>query len=227
MRLKSKEHLIIALDNMTTDEALDMAKLLAGHVWGFKVNDLLVKEGLSIVQKLKQHGNVFVDPKLYDIPNTVANSIKALSDSGADIVTVHASGGSEMLQAASKNSGTTKILAVTVLTSMSRQQCKEIYSEGPDKCVPVFVNLAKEAGVSGVVCSPKEIALVRKLAGKDFTVLTPGIRPSWYKESDDQSRTSTPAGALSEGSDFLVVGRPVCRDQDPIAAVKRIQEEIS
>ncbi len=225
--MKTKQHLIIALDKITVDRALEIAEQLSGKVWGFKVNDLLVKEGPSIIKKLKPYGRVFADPKLHDIPNTVANSVSVLESAGADLITVHSSGGPSMLEAAAKSCGQSKILAVTVLTSLSPKECQSVYLKKPALLVPDFVKLAKDSGVAGVVCSPKEIESVRSLVPEDFIVLTPGIRPAWYQKTDDQSRTSTPSVALEAGSNLLVIGRPVCEDNNPLAAVKKIEKELA
>ena len=225
--MKTKQNLIVALDKVSADRALEIADQLSGQVWGFKVNDLLVKEGPSIIKKLKAHGRVFADPKLHDIPNTVANSVSVLESAGADLITVHSSGGPSMLEAAVKSCGQSKILAVTVLTSLSPEECQSVYLKKPDRLVPDFVKLARDSGVAGIVCSPMEIESVRSLVPQDFIVLTPGIRPGWYQKADDQSRTSTPSAALEAGSNFLVIGRPICEDSDPLAAVKKIEAELS
>jgi orotidine-5'-phosphate decarboxylase len=182
---------------------LSIAKILKGLVWGFKVNDLLY-ENVSIIRELKKYGGVFVDVKLYDIPNTVANSVKRLSKAGADIITVHASGGIEMMKSAKKNSGKSKIIAVTILTSSSLNS--------PNQQVVKLAKEAIEAGLDGIVCSGHELKAVNRLSGiKSRLKIVPGIRPKWYKAKDDQKRKMTPNEAIKLGADYLVIGRPITK----------------
>lgn len=187
---------IVALDGISEKEALGIARLLKGRVWGFKVNDLLF-ENIGIIGKLKKFGKVFADAKLYDIPNTVANGVRRLSAAGADMITVHASGGVEMVRAAKKAAGRSKILAVTVLTSFIRNQSKNVLKLAED---------AKRAGADGIVCSGHELKYLAKFS---LLKVVPGIRPKWYKEKDDQKRTMAPEEAIKLGADFLVIGRPI------------------
>lgn len=187
---------IVALDGISEKEALRIAKLLKGKVWGFKVNDLLFANP-GIIGKLKKFGKVFADAKLYDIPNTVANGIRRLSAAGADMITVHASGGIEMMRAAKKNAGRSKILAVTVLTSFQGNQKKEVLR---------MVKEAAVAGVDGVVCSGHELKYLAKFS---LLKIVPGIRPKGYNRKDDQKRTVTPEEAIKFGADYLVIGRPI------------------
>ncbi|MDP3730979.1 MAG: orotidine-5'-phosphate decarboxylase [bacterium] len=188
--------IIIALDGMSEVEALRIAKLLKGKVWGFKINDLLFADP-GIIKKLKKFGNVFADAKLYDIPNTVANSVRRLSAVGADMITVHASGGIEMMRAAKENAGHSKILAVTVLTSFKGSQ---------NKIVLKLAREAEKAGLDGIVCSGHELKYVSKLP---LLKVVPGIRPKGYNRKDDQKRTVTAEEAVKLGADYLVIGRPI------------------
>ena len=220
-----KEKIIIALDGMTRAEALSLAKALAGSVWGFKVNDLLLQCGIEIVSELKKHGNVFADPKLHDIPNTVGNSVRALAGAGADIITVHASGGAAMMSAALKEAaGKAKILTVTVLTSLDDAAAKEVYLGTAAEIVERLGSLAQRASVDGIVCSPKELSLFSKYPS--LLKVTPGVRPSWYGKTDDQARVMGPAEAVRAGATHLVIGRPVTGDSDPQQAVGRIVDEL-
>lgn len=207
--MKKDNRIIIALDGMSSAEALRFAKELKGLVWGFKVNDLLFSDS-NIIQKLKKFGKVFADAKLHDIPNTVANSVCKLRDAGADIITVHASGGVEMMKAAMANTGKSKIIAVTVLTSLLNNS----------KEVARFTQDALSAGVDGIVCSGPDLKLIKKIKGsKSLLKVIPGVRPSWYKSKDDQKRKVTPAEAIKLGADFLVIGRPITSAKDPVKAV--------
>ncbi|MDO8495081.1 MAG: orotidine-5'-phosphate decarboxylase [bacterium] len=209
---KSPAPIIVALDGMTKKEALKMAQELKGLVWGFKVNDLLF-EGVEIIKKLKKFGKVFADAKLHDIPNTVANSVARLSKAEADLITVHASGGVEMMRAAKKVAGKSKLIAVTVLTSQKS-----------GKSVGQLAKDAQKAGVDGVVCSADELKKVKKL--KNLIKVVPGIRPEWYKSKDDQQRIASPRQALENGADFLVIGRPITQSPSPLAALKKILAEV-
>lgn len=226
-----KYRVVIPLDGVSTDDALLMAKKLKGQAWGFKVNDLLMREGVEIVRRLKEYGGVFADAKLADIPNTVANGVGVLQRAGADLITVHASGGLDMLvsavASAANDAGQARILAVTVLTSLSREDCLEIYGAEPRKKVLHLAELAASAGVYGVVCSPEEICEVRSsaiLGG--ISLVIPGIRPDSYDKNDDQSRIATPRAAIKAGAKLLVIGRPITQSADPLEALKRINDEI-
>lgn len=206
----SHKKIIVALDGISEKEAIKIAKELKGLVWGFKVNDLLFASP-GIIKKLKKLGNVFADAKLHDIPNTVANSVSELSKAGADIITVHASGGIEMMKAALRHRGKSKIIAVAVLTSIKKA----------DNFLKLF-GYAKKANVDGVVCSAPELKYVKK----PFIKIVPGIRPDWYNTKDDQSRTATPMEAINLGADLIVIGRPILNSGNPRKAVLRILDEL-
>lgn len=218
----------VALDGLSETDALALARLLAGRVWGFKVNDLLLNSGVAIVERLKPYGKVFCDPKLHDIPNTVANEVRVLAAAGADLVTVHASGGAEMLQAAraARPEGV-GLLAVTVLTSIGDATARRVYGRPVTEQVRALAGLAAECDLDGVVCSPQELTLLAEVdpAGR-LARVTPGVRPAWYGRSDDQQRARTPAQALRDGAHLLVVGRPITADPDPLAACERIAAEL-
>lgn len=206
-----KANLIIALDGITGKKALIIARTLSGKVWGFKVGDLLYEDS-SIIQKLKKFGHVFADVKLHDIPNTVANSVKKLSRAGADMITVHASGGVEMMRAAKQNAGKSKIVAVTILTSQKEKNT--------NKKVLKLAQNAQKAGLWGIVCSGQELkALNRVLGTKRMIKVVPGIRPTWYTKKDDQKRKITPDEAIKLGADYLVIGRPITQAKDPLKAL--------
>ncbi len=217
----------IPLDDMSRDTALNLARRLSGSVWGFKVNDLLLSCGVEIIRELKAYGKVFADPKLHDIPNTVANSVKALVAAGADLITVHASGGRGMLQAAVSNAGSARILAVTALTSLADSDTNEVYGNSPAETVKKFAAIAANTQTHGIVCSPQELELLSKdeLYAKLLKVI-PGIRPAWHGKADDQVRIMTPALAFEKGASLLVIGRPITGHADPSEAVRLIAEEL-
>jgi orotidine-5'-phosphate decarboxylase len=223
----STSKVIIPLDGLSEVQSLELATKLAGMVWGFKVNDLLLYSGVKIISELKKFGKVFADAKLHDIPNTVGNGVKRLAEAGADLITVHASGGLVQLEAAMKNAGHAQILAITLLTSMTEQDAKRIYASSTKETVIKLAKLASDAKVSGIVCSPEELpALANESFAKTLIKVTPGIRPSWYKAKDDQSRILTPAAAICAGADLLVVGRPITGHVDPVEAAKLVNQEV-
>ena len=220
-----KSKIIISLDGIDEKKALELSSSLSGLVWGFKVNDLLIQYGTSIIKSLKKFGSVFADAKLHDIPNTVANSTKAIVSAGADFLTVHACGGERMIQAAVNNAQSAKVLVVTVLTSLNDNDSLNIYGHGANDTVLKFAKIASSAGAHGIICSPLEL----KVLSKDATLskllkVTPGIRPSWYEQKDDQSRTMTPEEAIKNGADYLVIGRAITDSSDPITALKSLQK---
>lgn len=225
---------ILPLDDLDTKEALDLAKELRDEVWGFKVNDLFVEEGLSIIKKLKDLGKVFVDSKLHDIPNTVSNSVKRISNAGADLITIHGSGGSKMIEAAiSAKTGDTKILCVTILTSTNEETCSSIYGDTTINSISRIAKVAILAKTDGLVCSARECEEIRKIEksinnNHNILLVTPGIRPSWYQNnSDDQARIETPKDAMQKGASLLVIGRPITGSKDPLNAIKLINSEIN
>jgi orotidine-5'-phosphate decarboxylase len=220
------ERIILPLDGIPQGEALALAKMLSGRVWGFKVNDLLIECGVSIIRELKAYGRVFADAKIHDIPNTVANSVGRLAESGADLITIHASGGEEMMTAAVDACRGAKILAVTVLTSLTEARCREVYHHSPQETVLSLATLAARAKVHGVVCSPLELPTLQAHLPHLIKV-TPGIRPAWHGEADDQSRTATPQTAVANGATYLVIGRPITRAPSPLEAVDRICTELT
>ncbi len=223
-----QSRIIVALDGMTREKALELARTLTGSVWGFKVNDLLLDCGLQIIRDLKQYGKVFADPKLHDIPNTVANGVAKLEQAGADLITVHASGGRRMLEEAVKGVTRAKVLAVTMLTSLDANDTEELYGRSPEKGVVDFATLASTVGVHGIVCSPLELTALSGLPLlKSLSKVVPGIRPSSSPGTDDQRRTLSAAEAIRLGADLLVIGRPITQAQDPLSAIESLNAETS
>jgi orotidine-5'-phosphate decarboxylase len=211
-----------------------MAQELQGLVWGFKVNDLLVDCGVEVVSALSHFGQVFADPKLNDIPNTVSNSVKKLVAAGANMITVHGCAGEEALRRAQDAAGASNILAITVLTSFKSEAVEGVFGRSLEDAVLNFAGMAVRSGVSGVVCSPHELHLLASKASLGSLIrVTPGVRPQWslteaggLKPGDDQSRIMTPAQAISAGASLLVIGRPITGDANPRAAVERINLEL-
>lgn len=233
-----KNQLIIALDVDTVEEAVNLADMLAPFAGGFKVGmQLYNSAGPEAVRRLREKNYpVFIDLKLHDIPNTVAGATRALTRHGASILNVHAAGGREMMIAAAEaardeaaKAGINRplVVAVTVLTSIDKEVFdKEVGIPGSiQERVIGWSLLAREAGLDGVVASPYEIAAVRKSCGPDFVIITPGVRPAGTA-ADDQKRIMTPGEAIRLGATYLVVGRPVIKAPNPVAAVKVILEEI-
>ena len=222
--------LIVVLDMDTRDEALAAVKAAEGCDW-FKIGkQLFTRLGPDIVREVKGMGKkVFLDLKYHDIPNTVGKAAKAAADLGADLFTLHASGGAKMIEAAREAvEGTpTRILAVTILTSLDDTMlAREIgFVAGAAEMVPRLAKMATDAGAHGIVCSPKEITLVREAVGPASLIVTPGIRPKWASK-DDQARIMTPHDAAQAGASMIVVGRPILNHAEPREAVRLIKEEL-
>ncbi|MFH1329269.1 MAG: orotidine-5'-phosphate decarboxylase [Actinomycetota bacterium] len=224
--------LLVALDLRNAEEAVRLARTLAGKVAGFKVGlGLLHGPGPGLVGALARLGPVMADAKLHDIPSQVQAAARRLGEYGARWVTAHASGGVEMLRAAvaglaagagGRDSG---VLAVTVLTSIDEAASSALFGRSPGELTARLARRAAEAGVEGVVCSPKELGVVVEVAPGLLRV-TPGIRPAGAA-AHDQRRTATPAEAVSRGANLLVVGRPITAAPDPVAAVARLHEELA
>jgi orotidine-5'-phosphate decarboxylase len=225
-----QDKLIVALDFPSAEKALALVDRLEGRCRWFKVGlELYLSAGNSIVEQLKQRGfSIFLDLKLHDIPNTVAGAVRSVSRLGADLLTIHASGGPAMLQAAAEAASqpnSPRLLAVTVLTSMDANQLSAIgISDSPAQQALRLAKAAHAAGISGLVCSPEEAAQMRReLPGS--ILVTPGIRPTGA-DIGDQKRIAAPGAALAAGADFLVVGRPITQAENPAAAVDEILQEM-
>lgn len=223
--------LIVVLDMDTRDEALRTIDVCGDCHWYKIGSQLFTRCGPELVREVSALGkNVFLDLKFHDIPNTVAHGAKAAADLGAGLFTIHASGGRKMIAAARKAvEGTpTRILAVTVLTSLSDTELREEvgFQESAAEAVQRLARQAVEAGAHGIVCSPLEIALVREAVGPEAVIVTPGIRPAWASQ-DDQTRVLTPREAAQAGATMIVVGRPILKHSNPAEAVRLIQEELS
>jgi len=236
--MKPRERLIFALDVEHFAEAQKLVGLLKGHVGLFKVGkQLFTHSGPKVIDMIRNKGEkVFLDLKFHDIPNTVAKAGEEATKLGSTMFTVHSMGGYEMMKGAVESSRNTAkqlntpkpfILAVTILTSMDEAILEEVGIKTPlEEQVVRLARLAKRAGVSGVVASPREISLIRDYCGLDFLIVTPGVRPA-STAKDDQKRTLTPGEAIRAGANYIVVGRPIKEADNPVRAADEIVEEIS
>ena len=237
-----RSSLIVALDFDSLSSATKFAKQLADLVGMFKIgSQLFTAAGPAAVREVAALGpGIFLDLKFHDIPNTVAGAVlSCVAMPGVQLVNVHALGGRAMLHAAAQaisaaqpmGADRPRLLAVTILTSMDRKAMREVGITGPAKGrVVKLARLSKVAGVDGVVASVQETRAIRKACGRDFLIVTPGVRPSSQRataQDDDQVRTATPAQAIRAGADFLVVGRPILAAPDPRAATQAIVDEIA
>jgi len=217
---------IVALDVPALDEARSLAGTVGDAVGAVKVGmELFNAEGPDAVRAFEQH-RVFLDLKLHDIPTTVGRAVAALAPLGVELLNVHALGGRAMMEASNEHKGDTKIIAVTVLTSLTDGDLKEVGLPPADEAVPLLAALAREAGCDGVVCAPTDIAAVRAVCPAPFLIVTPGVRPVGAAK-DDQARIMTPRAARDAGADRLVIGRPITRAADPRAAAEKIAEELA
>lgn len=233
----ARDRLAVALDVDNLDEAESLVESLAGVPGWLKVGgELFTVAGPPALAAAGKHARVFLDTKLHDIPNTVARTVGAATRHGVAMLTLHTTGGSDMLRAARAAAEEAAaagdlprplLLGVTVLTSFSSAGIREVGFSAAvvSDQVARMVDLAVESGIDGVVASPHEAAAIRSRAGADFRIVTPGIRPEGWP-ADDQARTATASEAIEAGADLLVVGRPVLRAPDPSDAARRLVGEI-
>tara|TARA_B110000438_G_scaffold231594_1_gene226976 strand:- start:2293 stop:2976 length:684 start_codon:yes stop_codon:yes gene_type:complete len=222
--------IIIALDSDNLKEIISIVKLLKGETFAFKIGyQFFFNFGLTGYNLIKkQNVKIFLDFKLHDIPNTVQNGIKTISSNLKPyFTTIHISGGDKMQQAANIEKNKIKILGVSMLTSLDSIQTKKYYfNDNIENIVSRFAEEALKNNLDGVVCSPKEIKIIKKKTLGKILIITPGIRPSSYKE-DDQKRTMTPEEAIDIGADFLVIGRPITQSISPLESIKMINAKIN
>jgi orotidine-5'-phosphate decarboxylase len=221
--------IIVALDVASKKEALPLVEQLRERISFFKIGlQLYTAEGPEIVRAVTASGaKIFLDLKLHDIPNTVARAVESASELGVQMLTIHLSGGSEMIRAAvAARKREMSILGVTVLTSSTQHTLDEIgIEEQLDRHVLRLGNLGVAAGINGLVASPFEARFLRSELGENIKIVVPGVRPSW-SEPGDQKRFMTPREALEAGADYLVIGRPITAHKNPPEAVANILSEL-
>jgi len=232
-----KDYIIFPLDLPTYNEAMSYVELLQGHVGIFKVGlELFISQGPGILTSIRNAGDsgIFLDLKLHDIPVTVKRAFLAASQHAPEFVTIHCDEGGESLKSvADSNPGNTKILAITVLTSLDKRKLRELgydehFSEDISALALLKARIAKEAGCHGIVCSGHEVGMIKKELGNELIAVTPGIRPEWsVVNQDDQKRIVTPSEAVLNGSDYVVIGRPIRDAKNPADAAKIVAEEIA
>lgn len=229
----SDSRIIVALDFASGEQAAAFVNRLTPGSCRLKVGkELFTREGPALVRRFVDQGHdVFLDLKFHDIPNTVARACEAAAALGVWMMNVHASGGSKMMQAARQaldavDGRRPLLIAVTVLTSMGRDDLAELgLAVEPEQQVLRLASLTRTAGLDGVVCSPREAAMLRTTVGAGFTLVTPGVRPQGAA-MDDQTRVLTPADAIRQGADYLVMGRPIIRAEDPLAVLAQVNREL-
>jgi orotidine-5'-phosphate decarboxylase len=237
-----RSSLIVALDFDSLSTSLKFAEQVVDLVGMFKIgNQLFTTAGPEAVRQIAKLGaNIFLDLKFHDIPNTVAGAVLAASAlPGVQLMNVHALGGTAMLHAAAQavsagvpmGADRPRLLAVTLLTSMDAKTVREVGIGGPPNSrVLKLAKLSQKAGVDGVVASVQEAKAIRKACGRDFLIVTPGVRPKGSAaelKKDDQARTATPREAIRAGADFIVVGRPILAAADPRTAAQEVVDEIA
>jgi len=242
--MKGYNPVLVALDGMSPEKAYELAETLKGLVGGFKANNLLDAAGPeNAIRELKKYGEtVMADPKLHDIPSTVANRMEEYANFGADLVTVMAGGGIEMMCAAMDSAEKvfevrrpklplTRVVAVTVLTSLSEEECQLIYHMPIKAAVLSFAKDAFIAGVDAIVCSPQELEFLNRFKYLDsIDRLTPGITPLWFVKPADQNRVTPPSVAIKNRASKIIIGRAITKPPKevgtPADAVQRILEEV-
>lgn len=233
---QAKDYIIFPLDVPSLESAKQYVEILSESVGMFKVGlELFIRSGPEIIKFIKTFGaaGVFLDLKLHDIPATISRAMESVAGLGVAFATVHCGESQRMLEAAVAGSGgKVGVLGVTVLTSVVSKDIAaagfvEEFSADISKLVLKRAAMAKAAGCKGIVCSGLEVKMIKKALGKDFVAVTPGIRPDWNGMSkDDQQRITTPAQAVKNGSDYLVIGRPIRDSKTPRDTVNRIAKEI-
>ncbi|MEM9216715.1 MAG: orotidine-5'-phosphate decarboxylase [Cyanobacteria bacterium P01_F01_bin.150] len=232
------DQIIVPLDISTKEEAIALLDRLP-QVAFWKVGlELFVACGPTILDELKQRNKrIFLDLKFHDIPNTVAGACRSAARYGVDLLTVHAAAGTDALRLAQQSAVTSaqaagqpvpQLLAITLLTSLNSRALAfdlKVPVELPEYVLHMAL-LAKDAGIPGVVCSPQEASELRRVCGKEFTLVCPGVRPSWSQKGD-QRRSLTPSEAIQAGADYLVIGRPITQADDPAVAFDKVCQEIT
>lgn len=238
MSATARDRLILPLDTGEHKKSMELARRLAPWVGTFKFTpDAVISQGAALISEIKAlERKVFLDMKLYDIPETVRRACRVAAGLGVDMITIHAGGGARMMEAARtgaregagrNDTERMKLIGVTVLTSFEQSELEEYWSmrESIEDRVLAWAGLARAAGLDGVVCSPLELRAIRERLGKDLITVVPGIRGPGDAVSD-QRRTLSAGEAIAGGADYLVVGRPIILNPDPCAAAKSILDQI-
>ena len=226
----NSKKVIVALDSSNLNKTIKLVKMLKSEVYAFKIGyQFFFNFGLDGYKKIyKICPKIFLDMKLHDIPNTVKKGLEALIKIKPLFITIHISGGDEMMKSTKFIKSKTKILGVSILTSLDNKQTIKYYNkENILTIVKKFTKAAKKNKLDGVVCSPHEIKYIRKEVGKNFIIITPGIRINNKIKSDDQKRIETPKKAIDLGANFLVIGRPITESKDPLKILKEINKTIN
>ncbi len=234
MSLTPTDRIFVALDTPDVDKARALAETLVGHVGGVKLGmEFYYANGPEGARKVTDVGmRLFLDLKFHDIPNTVAGAVRSTLDLNPAILNVHAQGGPAMMRAAQEalddvDDHQALLIAVTVLTSLSDDDLNETgYTLNAGDLVTRLARLTQSCGLGGVVCSPREIKAIRAACGPDFKLVVPGIRPEWSAVGD-QKRITTPAQAIRDGADYIVIGRPITAADNPLDAARRIADELA
>ena len=222
---------IVALDSNDLSKIKKIVTKLKSEVYAFKIGyEFFLNYGIKGYKEIKKISpKIFLDLKLHDVPNTVSKGIKAIEKLKPLLTTIHISGGDEMMRASIIERKKTKILGVSVLTSLDSRQTKKYYNEKNIKnLVKKFVKQARKLGLDGIVCSPKEIKYVRQETGKNFLIVTPGIRINKSeRKKDDQKRVLSPIEAIKLGANLIVIGRPITKSNNPLESLKKINKSLA
>ena len=222
----SLKKIIVALDDNNILKTMSLVKNLKDETFAFKIGyEFFLNFGLEGYKSIqKENVKIFLDLKLHDIPNTVKKGVEAIAKLNPYFTTIHLSGGDEMQNAANFSKKNTKILGVSILTSLNAEQTQKFYfNNDVENIVSNFTIYALNNKLDGLICSPKEIKTIKKIAANKLLIITPGIRPENYNNfDDDQKRTMTPKEAIDTGSDYLVIGRPITQSTNPLATLKSI-----
>jgi len=227
----NEKKIIVALDSDNISQTLELVEKIKDHAFAFKIGyEFFLNFGLEGYKKIqKKNVKIFLDLKLHDIPNTISKAIKAISILNPYFTTIHISGGDKMQQITNINKKNIKVLGVSVLTSLDKEQTKKYYeSDDIERLVEKFVRYSIENKLDGVVCSPLEIKIAKSLkvlSSNSFNIVTPGIRID-KSENDDQKRYMTPEEAVNLGADYLVIGRPITKTNNPLKKIISINSSI-
>ena len=221
--------IIVALDGINLFDSKYLVDEIKNQVFAFKIGyDFFLNFGLDGYNQIKNKKvNIFLDLKLHDIPNTIKNGIEAIANLNPYFTTIHITGGDEMQKVANLSKKNVKVLGVSILTSIDSVQAEKYYSEkNINNLVGKFVKNALENKLDGVVCSPLEIELVKKISSGKLIIVTPGIRPENYNRNDDQKRFMSPKKAVNLGANYLVIGRPITQSSNPLSEITSINSSI-